>query len=259
LTAWDPAIYLKFGAQRTRPAADLLARVPLEAPSRVVDLGCGPGNSTALLRARFAEADIVGVDSSEAMLADAAKSGVGAHWRQGDFDSWTPDAAPDLIYANAAFQWSEDALALAARLYGVLAPGGVLAFQVPQNFDQPSHTNIRDAIEAGPWAESLGKAHQYDPGFARGEGYARALAPLGAHLDIWTTDYLHLLDGPDPVFAWMSGTGLRPFLQALEGEEREEFAADVRARLARAYPQEPDGRTLFAFKRLFVIAARASG
>jgi trans-aconitate 2-methyltransferase len=252
-------MYLKFGAQRTRPAADLLARVPLEAPGVVYDLGCGPGNSTALLRARFPDADIVGVDSSAAMLADAEKSGVRARWQIGDFESWAPEAQAELIYANAAFQWSADALELVVRLYGLLAPGGVLAFQVPQNFDQPSHTSIRDAIEAGPWAEKLNSTHQYDPGFARDEGYARALAPLGAHLDIWTTDYLHLLDGPDPVFAWMSGTGLRPFLQALDGPERVDFEADVRARLARAYPPEPEGRTLFPFRRLFVIAARANG
>lgn len=257
MTTWDPTTYLKFGAERTRPAADLLAHVAVEAPARVVDLGCGPGNSTALLRARYAEADIVGVDSSAIMLEDAAKSGVAARWEQSDFDAWTPSAPVDLIYANAAFQWSADPVALVTRLFSLLAPGGALAFQVPQNFDQPSHTQIRAEVDANAWAEKLKGVKQYDPGFANGPDYARALTPLGARLDIWTTEYLHILDGDDAVFRWMSGTGLRPFVQALQREERASFEAAVRARLAAAYPKEADGRTLFPFRRLFVIASRA--
>ncbi|MES1203063.1 MAG: methyltransferase domain-containing protein [Pseudomonadota bacterium] len=253
-TTWDPSLYLKFGAERTRPAADLLARVNVEAPRFVVDVGCGPGNSTALLRARYAQADILGVDSSSDMLADAAKSGVNARWAEGDFDTWSPETPPDLIYANAAFQWSDDPVALVKRLFATLAPGGALAFQVPQNFDQPSHVEVRAAIDAGGWTEKLSKARQYDPGFARGPDYARALMPMGAKLDIWTTEYLHILEGADPVFRWMSGTGLRPFVQALAVEERAAFEAAVRARLAAAYPPEADGRTLFPFRRLFVIA-----
>jgi len=255
-TTWDPALYLKFNAERTRPAADLLAHVHLDAPRFVVDLGCGPGNSTALLRARYPQADILGVDSSTAMLEDAAKSGVPARWAEGNFDTWTPEAQPDLIYANAAFQWSDDPVALVKRLYAMLAPGGALAFQVPQNFDQPSHTSVRAVIESGVWAEKLKAARQYDPGFAKAPDYARALAPLSAGLDIWTSEYFHILEGPDPVFRWMSGTGLRPFVQALEGAERMAFEDAVRKRLGEAYPTEHDGRTFFPFLRLFVIATK---
>jgi len=255
-TAWDPSLYLKFGAERTRPAADLLARVQLDAPSVVYDLGCGPGNSTALLRTRFAKASITGVDSSASMLDDARKSGLAAQWAQDDFNTWTPDAAPDLIYANAAFQWADDPVSLTQRLYALLAPGGVLAFQVPQNFDQPSHTLVADAVANGPWAETLKGARQYDPGFARAPDYARALMPLGAMVDAWTTNYLHILDGEDPVFRWMSGTGLRPFVQALQGDMRAAFEAEIRTRFARAYPREAGGQTFFAFQRLFVIAAK---
>jgi trans-aconitate 2-methyltransferase len=256
MTTWDPSLYLKFNAERTRPAADLLAHVTLNAPKHVVDLGCGPGNSTALLRARYPSADILGIDSSESMLADARATGLDARFAQGNFDAWTPETPPDLIYANAAFQWSDDPVALVRRLFAFLAPGGALAFQVPQNFDQPSHIEVRAAVEDGPWAERARKAKQYDPGFAKGPDYARALMPLGAGLDIWTTEYLHILSGADPVFRWMSGTGLRPFVQALEGEERALFEAAARARLAAAYPPEADGRTLFPFRRLFVIATR---
>lgn len=257
--AWDPQLYLRFGGERTRAAADLLARVPLEAPARVADVGCGPGNSTALVAARYAQADVEGVDSSAEMLADAQKSGIRARWSIGDFNTWTPAAPPDLIFANAAFQWAPDPVALTARLYQTLAPGGVIALQVPQNYDQPSHTVIAGVCDGPRWKSKLAHVHRYDPGFARGPGYARALRPLGAGVDIWTTEYLHVLEGDDPVFRWMSSTGLRPFLEALDGDERAAFAEDVRAALAQAYPSETDGRTFFPFRRLFVIASRPSG
>jgi trans-aconitate 2-methyltransferase len=254
MTAWDPALYLKFGGERTRPAADLLARVPQMAPKRVYDLGCGPGNSTALLAERFPEAKIVGIDSSADMLADARASGIKAGWALANFDTWSPDAPADLIYANAAFQWSDDPVGLTVRLARTLAPGGVIALQVPQNFDQPSHVEVRKVVDAGEWREKLIGARQYDPGFAKTCDYARALAAFAPSLDIWTTEYLHRLEGDDPVFRWMSGTGLRPFTQRLQGKERSDFEAAVRARLALAYPKEADARTLFPFRRLFVIA-----
>ena len=253
---WDPTLYLKFGDERTRPAADLLARVQTEAPQSIVDIGCGPGNSTALLAAKFPNAGLVGLDSSAEMLEQARASEIGARWVEADFDAWTPDAPPDFIYANAAFQWSRDPLALTARLFQTLSPGGVLAFQVPQNFDQASHVEVRAAIDESPYRSKLVGARQYDPGFAKAADYARTLSPFGAALDIWTTEYLHLLGGEDPVFRWMSGTGLRPFTQRLEGQERAQFEDAVRARLRKAYPPESDGRTLFPFKRLFVIATK---
>jgi trans-aconitate 2-methyltransferase len=253
---WNPHLYLTFGDERTRPAADLLARVHLQTPKAVFDLGCGPGNSTGLLASRFPAADIVGVDASAEMLTEARASGVRASWVQADFDRWSPEEPADLIYSNAAFQWSADPLALTVRLYRALAPHGVLALQVPQNFDQPSHLEVRAVVEDGRWAETMRKARQYDPGFVRATDYARALASLRAALDIWSTEYLHRLDGPDAVFRWMSGTGLRPFTQRLDGAERLAFEAAVRERLARAYPAEPDGRTFCPFRRLFVIATK---
>ena len=257
MTQWDPELYLKFGDVRTRAAADLLARVALDAPKRIVDIGCGPGNSTALLRARFPNADILGVDSSADMLRDAASSGIEARWQEASFETWRAEAPCDLIFANAALQWADDPIAVTLRLYEMLAPGGVIALQVPQNYDQPSHVAVIESVEAGPWSAKLTNVRRYDPGFARGGGYARALAPRGAGLDIWTSEYLHILDDPDPVFRFMSGTGLRPFVQALGGAERDAFEADVRARLGAAYPAETDGRTFFPFRRLFVIATRA--
>ncbi|MFT3727353.1 MAG: methyltransferase domain-containing protein [Terricaulis sp.] len=256
MSTWDPNVYLKFGDERTRPAADLLARITLQTPQRVIDLGCGPGNSTALLAARYPNADLTGLDSSAEMLRDANASGVKAKWIEASFDAWKPDTPYDLIYANAAFQWSDDPVTLTQRLFQSLPQDGVLAFQVPQNFDQASHVEVRAAVDESPYRAKLIGARQYDPGFAKAADYARALTPLGAELDIWTTEYLHFLSGADPVFRWMSGTGLRPFTQRLQGEERAHFEAAVCARLAKAYPPESEGRTLFPFKRLFVIATK---
>lgn len=254
--AWDPQLYLRFGGERTRAAADLLARVPLDAPARIVDLGCGPGNSTALVAARYPHADLEGVDSSAEMLADAAKAGIKARWTQGDFNTWAPATPPDLIFANAAIQWAPDPVALASRLYQTLAPGGVIALQVPQNYARPSHTTIADVADAEKWRTRLAHVHRYDPGMAGPLGYARALRALGAKADIWITEYLHVLEGDDPVFRWMSSTGLRPFLEALDGADRAAFADEVRAAFATAYPAESDGRTFFPFQRLFVVAQR---
>jgi len=254
MNTWNPALYLKFGAERTRPAADLLARVPLEAPKRIVDLGCGPGNSTALLRARYPHAEIIGLDSSQAMLDEAAASGVAARWLLGDLDTWAPDAPVDLIYANAAFHWSADIFALITRLMGCLKPGGVLAYQVPFNADQPCYTEVRAAADLPRWAGKLASVTQYQLGAA--EDHVRALAPLAAHTDVWTARYIHILAGADAAYRWSESTGVRPFLDALPAEEREAFAAELKARFARFYPQDSDGRTLFAFRRLFAVAIR---
>lgn len=255
--AWDPGQYLKFGDERTRPAIDLLTRVPLESPAHVVDLGCGPGNSTALLAARWPAAEVTGLDSSAEMVAAAQAANIAARFAVADFETWTPDNATNVIFANAAFQWSRDPVALVQRLFAALPADGALAFQAPQNFDQPTHVIASDIAARAPWSDRLANARWYDPaGFPRAENYARALAPLGARLDIWTTDYLHLLTGADPVFHWMEGTGLRPFITRLEGAERAAFEADIKRQYLAAYPHEPDGTTLFPFRRLFVVARR---
>ncbi|MBI3438659.1 MAG: methyltransferase domain-containing protein [Proteobacteria bacterium] len=256
MSAWDPDVYLKFGGERTRAAADLLARVPLSAPKHIVDLGCGPGNSTALIASRYPNADILGVDSDEAMLAKARAEHVQARFEPGDFETWTPHQAPDLIYTNAALHWAADPLAVAARLFQSLAPGGALALQVPQNFDKPSHVAMRAAAQDGPWAEKLRDAFQ--PLMLGAQDYAGALAPLGAKLDVWSTAYLHILEGEDAVLKWISGSALRPYFARLRGNERTGFEADLAARLRRAYPPEIDGRTYFPFHRVFAIASKGA-
>lgn len=256
---WDPRLYLTFADARSRPAADLLARVPLDAATRAMDLGCGPGNSTALIAARYPHARLAGIDSSSAMIEAARSALPHASFAVGDFEAYSPTPDTDLIVANAAFQWSPDPVGLSARLLAALRPGGWLAIQVPQNYDQPSHRVIAETVASGPWAAALAGVATYDPGgFARDADYVRALRHFADTIDVWTTTYVHILDGPDPVFTWMSATGLRPFLDALEGPMRSAFEDAIRIAYASAYPPEPDGRTLFAFRRLFVVCARTA-
>ncbi|MGA7711624.1 MAG: trans-aconitate 2-methyltransferase [Rhizomicrobium sp.] len=253
--AWDPNIYLSFEAERTRPALELLARVPNSSPANVVDLGCGPGNSTALLAARWPHALVEGIDSSPDMLDEAAKSAVRAKWSQADIADWTPQQKGDVIFANAAFQWVADHRTLLPRLMSFLDQNGTLAFQVPCNFDEPCHTLIQAVAREGSWAPKLNGVRDWGHVCAP-EDYFSMLEPHATRIDIWETRYLQVLEGEDAVFRWMSGTGLRPFAAALDGAERDTFLAEYKLRLADAYPMRASGKTLYPFRRLFCVAIR---
>ncbi len=252
---WDPKAYLAFGSERTRAAAELVARISIDQPKRVADLGCGPGNSTALLAARWPETELDGIDNSPAMLAAARESGVPARWIEADVAHWAPDCEYDVIHSNATLQWLSDHESLLPRLVSFLAPGGVFAFQVPRNFGLPSHTIAQELARDARWADKLARVRVWwtvrEP-----EDYYGILELLADHIDIWETRYLQALEGPDAVYRWVLGTGLRPFADALEGEDREAFLAEYRARVARAYPQRASGITLFPFLRLFCVATR---
>jgi trans-aconitate 2-methyltransferase len=253
--AWDPNIYLKFGAERTRPAAELLARIPTDAPQRVVDLGCGPGNSTALLVERWPHAEVTGLDSSPEMIAEAKASGIKANWELGDVATWQADKPFDVVYSNATLQWIGDHPKLLPHLMKSVADGGVFAFQVPCNFGEPSHTLLYELAANGPWADKL-KNRRDRAAVLKADAYFDILEPLSKFLDIWETTYTQVLDGEDAVFHWMSGTGLRPFSNALAGEERDTFLAEYKKRLAKAYPMRASGKTLYPFQRLFAVARR---
>lgn len=250
--SWNPSLYLSFADERTRPAADLLARVAMDSPKRVVDLGCGPGNSTGLLAARWPHAKIEGIDSSPAMIDAAKASGVPADFTVADISAWAPDARYDVIFSNATYQWIAGHHTLLPRLMGFVAKGGVFAFQVPNNQYSPSHTLMRDVAAQGPWAEKLANVRGIF--VEKVSTYFDILNPHAASLDIWTSEYLHVLEGEDAVFKWVSGTGLRPYLDALNETERAQFTREYKARLAIAYPRRADGKTMFPFSRLFAVA-----
>lgn len=252
---WDPERYLAFSDERTRPAVDLLARVPLARPETVADLGCGPGNATRLLAERWPAARVFGIDHSPQMLARARTSSVRAIWIEADLAQWAPDRPLDLIYSNAALHWLEDHDRLMPRLLGHLRGGGVFAVQMPRNFRAPAHALLREIAASGPWADRLRAYLRHEP-VASPLEYYDLLAPHAATFDVWETTYLHVLEGDDPVLNWTRSTALRQVRQALDADTYAAFEREYAARLREAYPARADGRTLFEFHRLFMVAHR---
>ncbi|MCJ2140539.1 trans-aconitate 2-methyltransferase [Methylobacterium sp. E-066] len=255
---WNPALYTRFEDERTRPAAELLARVPLTEPRLAYDLGCGPGNSTALIAARFPKAEVIGLDTSPAMLESARTRLPRLAFALADAATWTPERAPDLIYANAVLQWLPDHPVLLPRLFGLLAPGSVLAVQMPDNLAEPSHRLMRETAASGPWAGAIG-----DPAIAgrlgrmlEPAGYYDLLAPLADTVNVWRTAYHHPMADAAAIVAWVSATGLRPFLDPLDPDQTAGFLAAYEAAIDAGYPPRSDGRRLLAFPRVFIVARK---
>ncbi|MDE2580146.1 MAG: methyltransferase domain-containing protein [Rhodospirillales bacterium] len=254
--SWDPTQYLRFADARLRPALDLLAQVNLSAPAQVVDLGCGPGTVTRVLKARFPGASVLGIDGSAEMLAKARTTAPECSFWEADFATWTPDAPPDLIYSNAALHWTGGHDRLLPRLLGLLAPGGVLAVQMPAMHAAPLRRLQVEVAASGPWAARLRDASGTARDILTAGEYWDILRPHADSLEIWETTYLHPLTGEDPVVEWASGTSLRPFLTRLPEEQRPAFRAAYAAALRPHYPRRADGTTLLPFRRLFLLAHR---
>ena len=252
---WNPDQYLKFAQPRLRPALDLLARIDVSAPTRIADLGCGAGNVTQFLAQRWPQAEITGVDDSASMLAKAAEALPSAHWVQQSLAQWRAPAPLDLIYSNAALHWLPHHQSLFPALLDQLAPGGVLAVQMPRNFGAPSHTSIADTVRDGPWRATL--EHLLAPApVAEPRFYYEMLQGQVAEIDIWETEYLQVLTGHHPVKEWTKGTWLKQFLDHLDDDQAEAFEAAYATRVDQAYPPLANGQTLFPFKRLFLIARK---
>ena len=253
---WDAAQYLRFEDERTRPSIDLLARVPLSEPKRCIDLGCGPGNSTELVAARFPGAVNEGLDSSPDMLEKARKRLPDLSFILGDVNTWSDAAGYDVIFANAVLQWLPDHAALFPRLARSLAPGGCLAVQMPNNLNEPSHVAMREVAAEGPWAEKLANAKAERSAIGSFGDYRRWLIEAGCRVDIWQTTYVHALANLEAIAEWFKSTGLKPYLDRLTAEEQKDFLARYLERIAPHYPVESDGKVLLRFPRLFVVAVR---
>lgn len=251
MTTWDDRQYLRFADERTRPARELVARIPLGAPATIADLGCGPGNSTILLHKRWPKAKVWGVDNSPKMLQRAKKDYPQLGWMEADISRYAPQGKVDLLFANALFQWLPDHATLLPRLLGSVSPGGVMAFQVPCNFQEPSHRLMR-SLE-GPWSERTAKVRATNP-VETPEFYYDLLAPHCQWVDVWQTTYQHVMKDPAAIVEWVQGTGLRPFLEVLSMEETLHFLEAYTQQIDGWYPPRADGKRLFAFPRLFVVA-----
>ncbi len=256
---WSPDQYLKFERQRAQPALDLLARLPVRPGQLGIDLGCGPGNSTEMMRARLPDAELAGLDNSPEMIAAAQERMPGTAFALADAAAWAAEEGEeyDVIFSNAALQWVPDHAALFPNLLRRLKPGGVLAVQMPDNLDEPAHALMRRVAAEGPWAGVLAKAAGQRTPRQRAEWYYGLLAGQAADVEVWITIYHHpLAEGADGVVEWFRGSGLRPFLAPLDEGQRAGFLARYREEVARAYPALADGTVLLPFPRLFILATR---
>jgi trans-aconitate 2-methyltransferase len=254
--AWDAEHYLRFSDARTLPAIDLLSRIGIDAARRVFDLGCGPGNSTAPLKARWPEAAVTGIDSSEALLAAGRRDHPGIDFVTGDIANWTPVEPTDVVFANASLQWVGKHERLVPHLFDQVSPGGVLAVQMPRNHDFATHRLMRQVAAEGGWRARLAGAREPSP-VKSPEFYYDLLAPRSAGFTIWETNYIQIMEGVEAIIAWLHGTGLRPFLARLTETERPVFLDRYAALLAAEYPAQADGKILLPYPRLFFIASKA--
>ncbi|RFU78348.1 trans-aconitate 2-methyltransferase [Trichoderma arundinaceum] len=256
---WSAAQYLKFAEQRTRPSHDLLAQVPLASPKRIIDIGCGPGNSTEVLVKKWPDAQVRGMDSSPDMIETARKALPNLEFTVSDLHTYTPEGPVDLLFSNAVFQWInfEDRIPIIRRLLESLKPGGVFALQVPDNYTEGSHEAMRAVAENGPWSETLERLKPSLGPFQTPFELYNELKPLCSSIDIWHTYYQHPLGGHQEVVEWVKGTGLRPFIDPLNQEQKEGFLAAYLEKLKELYPLCNDGSVLLRYPRLFMVAVRS--
>ncbi|HEY3897893.1 MAG TPA: trans-aconitate 2-methyltransferase [Chthoniobacter sp.] len=256
MPSWNPDQYLKFDDERTRPCRELVARIALDKPGTIVDLGCGPGNSTAVLAQRWPDAKVSGLDRSADMIRAAREKSPRIHWEESDIATWQASESIDLIFSNAALQWVPDHQRIVPQLFAQVAPGGALAWQVPANIDAPAHRIMRELATSSTWqkhfTEPVREWFVHPPHF-----YYDLLAPVAARVDVWTTEYFHVLESPAAIVEWYKGTGLRPFLDRFQSpSDRDRFLTDYEQEIQRAFPRRSDNRVLFPFLRQFFIAYR---
>lgn len=254
--AWSASQYVKFEDERTRPARDLLAQVPMERIERAIDLGCGPGNSTELIIDRYGASAVSGLDSDLNMLEAARKRLPGTDFLEADLATWQPKEPVDLLFANAVFQWLPNHLDIFDRLMDGLSPGGALAVQMPDNLTEPTHLLMEETAHAGPWKAAFeAKSVRRNPLPAPSTYYSRLIGKA-KRVDIWHTAYNHPMADAAAIVEWVKGTGLRPYLDHAGDQHREAFLADYLARVEKAYPEMSDGRVLLRFPRLFMVAVK---
>lgn len=255
---WNPDLYRQFEAERTRPAAELLARVIHPNAKFISDLGCGPGNSTELLHHAYPDALLTGLDTSQAMLEQARDRLPSCRFELADIREWQPQQQQDIIYGNASLQWVTGHEQLLPHLMQQLAPEGILAVQMPDNLDQPSHQLMQKVADGSPWKTLIGSIDNSRKKLLTTEQYYDLLAGQGALVDIWRTTYYHVMPSAKAIVDWLSATGLRPFLAPLDDAQQEAFLTQYLHELEQVYLPRADRSVLLAFPRLFMIARKSA-
>jgi trans-aconitate 2-methyltransferase len=254
--SWDRDQYLRFSSERTRPCRDLAAQIEVSPARRIVDLGCGPGNSVEVLATRFPDAEFTGLDNSPGMLEAAGKTRTECRWVLGDIAEWAQGSEGDfdIVFSNAALHWIRDHASVVPRLLAHARPGGALAVQFPANTERPAHRLMREIALSPRWNPFLGSLSEIEVHEA--DFYYDVLAPHADRVNIWEQVYLHVLPGPEAIVEWYKGAGLRPYLDLLGEQDRESFTAEYLKAIEGAYPRRRDGRVLLQFRRIFIVAYR---
>lgn len=255
MVSWNPEQYLTFGNERLQPALDLLMHISLKKPKLIYDLGCGPGTVTTIIKDKWSQAKIIGVDSSKEMLDRARKLNSDINWVEDDITSWKPDQISDLIFSNATLHWLDNHETLLPTLMDYLQTKGILAIQMPNNFTEPSHQSIYQTVKNGSWYEKLMPLLREKPVLDVAD-YYKILTPLSSTLIMWQTTYFHVLEGQDPVVEWTKGSVLKPFLDQLSETEKEIFLEAYTNLIRKAYPVLPDKKTIMPFNRIFIVAVK---
>lgn len=256
MNKWDGERYDRFSQERTQPAHDLARAIPLTAPKKIIDIGCGTGNSTAALRARFPQADIVGADYSEEMLATARSKYPDMTFipfdATKDFSSLRREY--DVVFSNACIQWVPDHPTLLRNMMNILVPGGVLAVQIPMNHQEPIHQIVASLVQGARWREKFHHPRIFYQ--LSQEAYFDLLSGLARDFSLWQTTYFHRMPSHDSIMDWYKGTGLRPYLASLDAADAAAFEAEVFAQVQAAYPEQANGEIIFRFPRFFFIATK---
>jgi trans-aconitate 2-methyltransferase len=255
MPSWNPNQYLKFAEERNQPCRVLVRSIQLQNPLKIIDLGCGPGNSTQFLRGRWPDASILGLDSSEEMIIEARKNYPQGNWTLGDIADWKASEPYDLVFSNATLQWLPYHARILPQLLQQVKPGGAFAFQVPANIHEKSHQLMRDLAASRNWQHYFQQEIR-EWRVEKPEFYYDVLSPLAKRIDLWQTEYFHVLPDPKAIVEWYKGSGLRPFLDALPENRQENFLADYLQLIEKAFPRQANGNVLFPFLRLFVVAYR---
>jgi trans-aconitate 2-methyltransferase len=252
-TTWNPDLYLRFKKERTQPSIDLVTRIESNKPKRIIDIGCGPGNSTEILRDRWKRAEIIGLDNSKQMIEKAEESYPRGKWILADASDFDPDESFDIVFSNAALQWMPNHERLIPHLLSLVSPGGVLAFQVPNNQKSDIHQSLYEATLEPRFREYTDRV-KHILNYQSGPYYYDLLSPKVTNLEMWETTYYHILDNHEELLNWYKSTGMRPYLEALPDNLVEDFVDSVRGKCKERYTVQSDGKVIYPFNRLFAVA-----